>query len=173
MIGSEIYYKTLQKKYSRRINLDRKRILKVLDKLKFPHLNLKMPINIIGSDGKFTTAMNLITFIEASKKNTTFFSSPHLVDLIHRYRLKKNFISLKQIKKYERVIYNTGLKLTLFEALTMIYLLAANDQKNVDYNICEAGAGFSKDSTNLWDQPEAQVITNINLQHQDLLALKP
>ena len=72
MISSEIYYNNLQKKYSRRINLDRKRILKILDKLKFPHLNLKMPINIIGSDGKFTTAMNLITFIEASKKNTTF-----------------------------------------------------------------------------------------------------
>ena len=57
MISSEIYYKNLQKKYSRRINLDRKRILKVLDKLKFPHLNLKMPINVIGSDGKFTTVL--------------------------------------------------------------------------------------------------------------------
>ena len=172
MISSEIYYTNLQKKYSRRINLDRKRILKVLDKLKFLHLNLKMPINVIGSDGKFTTAMNLITFIEASKKNTTFFSSPHLVSLTHRYRLKKKFISLKQIKKYERIIYNTGLKLTLFEALTIIYLLAANDQKNVDYNICEAGAGFEKDSTNLWDEPKAQVITNINLQHQDLFGVK-
>ena len=54
----------------------------------------------------------------------------------------------------------------------MIYLLAANDQKNVDYNICEAGAGFSKDSTNLWDEPKAQIITNINLQHQDLFGVK-
>jgi len=98
MIGSEIYYKNLQKKYSRRINLDRKRILKVLDKLKFPHLNLKMPINVIGSDGKFTTAVNLITFIEASKKNTTFFSSPHLVSLNHRYRLKKNLFLLNRLK---------------------------------------------------------------------------
>ena len=172
MISSEIYYNNLQKKYSRRINLDRKRILKVLDKLKFPHLNLKMPINVIGSDGKFTTAMNLITFLEASEKNTTFFSSPHLVDLTHRYRLKKKFISLKQIKKYEKIFYNTGLKLTLFEGLTMIYLLAANDQKNVDYNICETGAGFEKDSTNLWDEPKAQVTTNINLQHQDLFGVK-
>ena len=99
MISSEIYYKNLQKKYSRRINLDRKRILKVLNKLKLPHLNLKMPINVIGSDGKFTTAKNLISFLEASKKNTTFFSSPHLVSLTHRYRLKKKFISLNQIKK--------------------------------------------------------------------------
>ena len=172
MISSEIYYKNLQKKYSRRINLDRKRILKVLNKLKLPHLNLKMPINVIGSDGKFTTAKNLISFLEASKKNTTFFSSPHLVSLTHRYRLKKKFISLNQIKKYEKIIYNTGLKLTLFEALTMIYLLAANDQKKIDYHCVESGAGFSKDSTNLWDQPKAQIITNINLQHQDLFGVK-
>ena len=90
MISSEIYYKNLQKKYSRRINLDRKRILKVLDKLKFPHLNLNNPINVIGSDGKFTTSINLISFLEANKKNTTFFSSPHLISLPQRYRLKTN-----------------------------------------------------------------------------------
>ncbi len=172
MISSEIYYKKLQKKYTRRINLDRKRILKVLNKLKFPHLNLNNPINVIGSDGKYTSSINLISFLEANNKNTTFFSSPHLVDLTHRYRLKKKFISLNQIKKYERIIYNTGLKLTLFEALTMIYLLAANDQKKIDYHICESGAGFSKDSTNLWDKPKAQIITNINLQHQDLFGVK-
>ncbi len=90
MISSEIYYKKLQKKYTRRINLDRKRILKVLNKLKFPHLNLNNPINVIGSDGKYTSSINLISFLEANNKNTTFFSSPHLVDLTHRYRLKKN-----------------------------------------------------------------------------------
>ena len=54
----------------------------------------------------------------------------------------------------------------------MIYLLAANDQKNISYNLVEAGAGFEKDSTNLWDHPKAQIITNINLQHQDLFKVK-
>ena len=71
----EIYYNQLQKKYTRKINLDKKRILKVLNKLKFPHLNLRNVINVIGSDGKFTSAMNLISFLEASKNNTTFFYS--------------------------------------------------------------------------------------------------
>ena len=172
MISSEIYYNKLQKKYSRKINLDRKRIFKVLKKLKFPHLNLKKPINLIGSDGKYTTGINLLNFIEANKKNTTFFQSPHLVSVCHRFRLKKKFINLNQIQKYEDIIDKTRLKLTLFEALTMIYLLAANDQKKVDYNICEAGAGFEADSTNLWEVPEAQIITNINLQHLDLFKVK-
>ena len=172
MISSEIYYNKLQKKYSRKINLDRKRIFKVLKKLKFPHLNLKKPINLIGSDGKYTTGINLLNFLEANKKNTTFFQSPHLVSVCHRFRLKKKFINLNQIQKYEDIIDKTHLKLTLFEALTMIYLLAANDQKKVDYNICEAGAGFEADSTNLWEVPEAQIITNINLQHLDLFKVK-
>ncbi len=172
MISSEIYYKKLQEKYTRKINLDRGRMLKVLKKLKFPHLNLRNPINVIGSDGKFTTAWNLINFIEASKKNTTFFSSPHLLSLTHRFRLKKKFISQTQIKKYENIIYKTGQKLTLFELLTMIYLLAANDQKRIAYNICEAGAGFEKDSSNLWENPKAQIITNINLQHLDLFKVR-
>ena len=172
MISSEIYYNKLLKKYSRKINLDRKRIFKVLKKLKFPHLNLKKPINLIGSDGKYTTGINLLNFIEANKKNTTFFQSPHLVSVCHRFRLKKKFINLNQIQKYEDIIDKTRLKLTLFEALTMIYLLAANDQKKIDYNICEAGAGFEADSTNLWEVPEAQIITNINLQHLDLFKVK-
>ena len=172
MISSEIYYNKLQKKYSRKINLDRKGIFKVLKKLNFPHLNLKKPINLIGSDGKYTTGINLLNFLEANKKNTTFFQSPHLVSVCHRFRLKKKFINLNQIQKYEDIIDKTRLKLTLFEALTMIYLLAANDQKKVDYNICEAGAGFEADSTNLWEVPEAQIITNINLQHLDLFKVK-
>ena len=172
MISSEIYYNKLQKKYSRKINLDRKRIFKVLKKLKFPHLNLKKPINLIGSDGKYTTGINLLNFLEANKKNTTFFQSPHLVSVRHRFRLKKKFINLNQIQKYEDIIDKTRLKLTLFEALTMIYLLAANDQKKIDYHICEAGAGFEADSTNLWQSPEAQIITNINLQHLDLFKVK-
>lgn len=172
MISSEIYYNYLQNKYSRKINLNRRRILKILQKLKRPHLNLKNPINFIGSDGKYTSATNLLYFLSAANKNTTFFQSPHLISLCHRFRLKNRFITLSEIKKYENVIQKTGLRLTLFEALTLIYLLAANDQKKIDYHLCEAGAGFEKDSTNLWDKPKAQIITNINLQHLDLFKVK-
>ena len=70
---------------------------------------------------------------EADKKNTTFFSSPHLVDMRHRIWLKNRFITLNEIKSYEKIISKTGLKLTLFEVITVIYLLAANDQKKISY----------------------------------------
>ena len=78
-------YKNLQKRYSRRINLDLERIKKVLTSLAFPHLELKNPINIIGSDGKMSTLTSLKYFFEAHKKNITTFTSPHLYDVRHRF----------------------------------------------------------------------------------------
>ena len=65
------------------------------------------------------------------------------------------------------MIESTGLQLTLFEMLTCVYILAAGQQKNIHYHLIEAGLLFKKDSTNLWTEPRAQIIANINFQHQD------
>ena len=160
-------YKNLQKRYSRRINLDLERIQKVLTALGFPHLELEQPINILGSDGKMSTITSLKFFLEAHNKKTTAFTSPHLYDVRHRFWLKNRFINLKEIKKYKEKVEKTGLKLTLFELLTCVYILSAKDQKNIDYHLIEAGLLFNKDSTNLWHEPKAQIVTNINYQHQE------
>ena len=160
-------YKNLQKRYSRRINLDLERIQKVLTTLAFPHLELKQVINILGSDGKMSTSASLQYFLEAYKKNVTTFSSPHLYDVKHRFWLKNKYISIREIKKYIKIIESTDLQLTLFELLTCVYILAAKSQKNVHYHLVEAGLLFKKDSTNLWPEPKAQIVTHINFQHQD------
>jgi len=165
--SSIILYKNLQKRYSRRINLDLERIQKVLASLSFPHLELENPINILGSDGKMSTLTSLRYFFEADKKNITAFTSPHLYDVRHRFWLKNKYITVKEIKKYTKLIESTNLRLTLFELLTCIYILAAKNQKNINYHLVEAGLLFKKDSTNLWTDPKAQIITNINFQHQD------
>ena len=164
---SIVLYKNLQKRYSRKINLDLERIQKVLTSLAFPHLELKNPINILGSDGKMSTLTSLKYFLEAHKKKITTFTSPHLYNVSHRFWLKNRYITLREIKKYTHLIEATGLKLTLFELLTCVYILAAKNQKNIDYHLIEAGLLFKKDSTNLWTDPKAQIITNINFQHQD------
>ena len=80
-------YKKLQKQYSRRINLDLTRIKKVLKKLKDPHLSIINPINVIGSDGKYSVLTSLKYFLESEKKSVTAFTSPHLFDLRHRFWL--------------------------------------------------------------------------------------
>jgi len=160
-------YKNLQKRYSRRINLNLERIQKVLAALSFPHLELKNPINILGSDGKMSTLTSLKYFLEAHKKKVTAFTSPHLYDVRHRFWLKNKYIASSEIKKYIKLIETTGMKLTLFELLTCVYILAAKNKKNINYHLVEAGLLFKQDSTNLWTEPKAQIITNINFQHQD------
>ena len=171
-------YKTLQKRYSRKINLDLRRVQKALTLLNFPQLELNQPINILGSDGKMSTLTSLLFFlkahrdknffvIEADKKRVCAFTSPHLYDFRHRFWLKNRYITIKEIKKYTKLIESRGLRLTLFELLTCVYILAAKDQKKIHYNLVEAGLLFKKDSTNLWSEPRAQIVTNINFQHQD------
>ena len=165
-------YKKLQKQYSKRINLDLNRINKVLKKLKNPHLDLKNPINILGSDGKFSVLTSLQHFLEADNKKVTTFTSPHLYDLRHRFWLKNKFISINKINKLKKIIEKTDVKLTLFEFLTCIYILAAKNEKNIKFNLIESGLLFKKDSTNLWKEPKIQIVTNVNYQHQDWVSPK-
>ena len=164
---STILYKKLQRQYSRRINLDLKRIKKVLEKLNNPEEQIDKVINVIGSDGKNSFLVSLKFFLEANKEKVNTFTSPHLYDVRHRFWLGNKFISLEEIKKYKKVIERTKLKLTLFELLTCIYILSATKTDSESYNLIESGLLFKKDSTNLWFDPLAQVITNINYQHQE------
>ena len=164
---SKKLYQKLQKQYSRRINLDLGRIKNVLGKLRNPENELNNVINIIGSDGKNSVLTSLKYFLEANKKKVNTFTSPHLYDIRQRFWLGNRFISLKEIKKYKNVIEKTRQKLTLFELLTCIYILAATKTDPNSYNIIESGLLFKKDSTNLWSYPLAQVVTNINYQHQE------
>ena len=115
-------YQKIQKQYSRRINLDLKRIKKVLIKLNNPEKKLNNVINIIGSDGKNATCMSLKYFLEADKKKVNIFTSPHLYDFRQRFLLDNKYISLKEIKKYKNDLEKTKQKLTLIELLTCIFI---------------------------------------------------
>ncbi len=165
-------YKKLQKRYSRKINLDLNRINKVLTKLNYPHLVLPNPINILGSDGKMSVLTSIKYLLEANKKKVNAFTSPHLYDFRHRFWLKDKYISLSKTKSLIKIIEKTKLRLTLFELLTCVYILAAKEQKNVSYNLVESGLLFKKDSTNLWEYPRAQILTNINFQHSEWIKPK-
>ena len=167
MKASQKFYQKLQKHYSRRINLDLERIKKVLKKLNNPEEKLNNIINIIGSDGKNTVLTSLKYFLEKNNQKVNTFTSPHLYDVRQRFYLGDRFISLKEIKKYKKIIERTNEKLTLFELLTCIYILAATKTDPGSYNLVESGLLFKKDSTNLWSSPLAQVVTNINYQHQE------
>ena len=160
-------YKKLQKQYSRKINLDLKRINFALKKLGNIHESIRNPINIIGSDGKYSTLKSLQYFIQENKEKVSTFTSPHLFDVRHRFWLKNKFIGINELKKNIKVIKKLKIKLTLFEVLTLVYYIAASKLKNISYSLCESGLLFKGDSTRVWSSPKCQIVTNINKQHME------
>ena len=159
------------KLFSKSVNFDLKRIKLILQKLNHPEKKLKNVINIIGSDGKYSLLTSLKYFIEANHQKTSAYISPSLKDIRERFWMGNNFLSYKEIKKTIKIIEKQKIRLTIFEALTVIFILNAST-KNNDYNLIEAGALFAKDSTNLFDFPKIQAIVNINKQHLNFLKKK-
>ena len=164
-------YKLLanHKLFNKTINFDLKRIKLVLKKLGHPERKMNNVINFLGSSGKFTTLHSVKYFIEANKQTTTSYISPSLRDIKERFWMGNRFLSHQEIKQSIKLISKFKVPLTIFEVLTVIYIIYASRQ-NTNYHLVEAGALFAKDSTNVFDFPLAQVIVNINKQHLNFLA---
>ena len=166
-------YKQLanHKLFNKTINFDLKRIKLVLKKLSHPERKLNNVINFLGSSGKFTTLHSVKCFIEANNQKTTAYISPSLRDIKERFWMGDRYLTHQEIKKSITLIAKLKVPLTIFEALTVIYIINASSQ-DTDYHLVEAGALFAKDSTNVFDFPLAQVIVNINKQHLNFLKKK-
>ena len=166
-------YKKLvnHKLFSKSINFDLKRIKLVLRKLGHPEKKLKNVINIIGSDGKYSLLTSLKYFIENNHQTSAAYISPSLKDIRERFWMGNEYLSYNEIKKTIKIIEKQKINLTVFEALTVIFIINAA-KKNNDYTLVEAGALFAKDSTNIFDFPKIQAVVNINKQHLNFLKKK-
>jgi len=166
-------YKQLanHKLFNKTINFDLKRIKLVLKKLGHPEKKLNNVINFLGSSGKYTTLYSLKSFIEANNQTVSSYISPSLRDIKERFWMGNRFLTHQEIGQSVKLIAKLKVPLTIFEVLTVIYIIHASRQ-NTDYHLVEAGALFAKDSTNVFDFPLAQVIVNINKQHLNFLKKK-
>ena len=153
------------KLFNKTINFDLKRIKLVLKKLNHPERKLNNVINILGSSGKFTTLHSLKCFIEHNNQTATAFISPSIKNISERFWMGDRYLSDKEIRYSIKIIEKQKIPLTIFEVLTVVFILNASKQ-NVNYNLIEAGALFAKDSTNVFNFP---VIVNINKQHLNFL----
>ncbi len=159
------------KLFNKSINFDLRRIKLILQKLKYPEKKLKNVINIIGSDGKYSLLTSLKFFIEANQQKVSAYISPSLKDIKERFWMGDRFLNYEEIRNSIKIIEKQKINLTIFEALTVIYILNASKRNN-DFNLIEAGALFAKDSTNLFDFPKIQAVVNINKQHLNFLKKK-
>ena len=159
------------KLFKKSVNFDLKRIKLILKKLDHPEKKLKNVVNIIGSDGKYSLLTSLKYFIEANNQTTSAYISPSLKNITERFWMGKRYLSLKRISDSIKIIEKQKVNLTIFEALTVVFIINAAENDN-DFNLIEAGALFAKDSTNLFDFPKLQAIVNINKQHLNFLKRK-
>ena len=159
------------KLFNKSINFNLKRIKLVLRRLGNPENKLKNVINIIGSDGKYSLLTSLKYFIEANNQKVSAYISPSLKEIKERFWMGSDFLSYRDIQQSIKKIENQKIKLTIFEVLTVIFILNAA-KKNNDYNLIEAGALFDKNSKNVFNFPIIQEIVNINKQHLNFLKKK-
>ncbi len=159
------------KLFNKSVNFGLKRIKLALSLLGHPEKNLKNVISVIGESGKFTTLFSLKSFIEANNQKVTAHISPSIQDIKERFYMSKKYLTHNEIKKTIKKIEKLNIPLTVFECLTLVYIINAS-KINADYNIQETGALWRLDSNNVNDFPRLQICTNINKQHLNFLKKK-
>ena len=120
------------KLFNKRIKFGLKRIKLALSKLDHPEKKLNNVISVLGESGKFTTLFSLKSFIEANGQTVSTYISPSIQDIRERFYMGKRYLTYKEIKDTIKKIEKLKIPLTVYEVLTLVYVINASKQ-NVDY----------------------------------------
>ncbi len=126
-------------------------------------------VHIAGTNGKGSTSHMLAAILSAAGYKTGLYTSPHLVDFRERIRIDGKPVAQDFVVDF--VAQHQGLiedvQPSFFEITVAMAFTAFAEQK-VDIAVIETGLGGRLDSTNVIT-PELSIITNISLDHTDLL----
>jgi len=163
--SAERYIESLEL-FGMQFGLERMRAL--LDKLGHPERQFDA-IHVVGSNGKSSTVRFAEALLEGEGIRTGAYLSPHLTTFRERIRIGGQTISEPA---YERAVHDVmeavGDGVTQFEALTAA-ALQAFAQAGVQWAVVEAGLGGRLDATNVLSRSRVQVLTNVSLEHSELL----
>ena len=126
-------------------------------------------IHIAGTNGKGSVSNMLASVLQQAGYQVGLYTSPHLADFRERIRVNGEMISKQKVVnfvgKYRKDMEE--LDLSFFEmttALAFDYFA----QSDVEVAVIETGLGGRLDATNIVI-PAVSVITNVGLEHTDLL----
>lgn len=126
-------------------------------------------IHIAGTNGKGSTSHMLAAILQKSGFKTGLYTSPHLLDFRERIRINGKDISeqwvVDFVDNYRSAIEE--IQPSFFE-ITVAMAFLAFAEVEVDIAVIETGLGGRLDSTNIIT-PVLSIITNIGLDHTDLL----
>jgi dihydrofolate synthase / folylpolyglutamate synthase len=127
-------------------------------------------LHIAGTNGKGSVAAMLSAVLNLAGYPVGLYTSPHLVSMRERFRLRDREISdagLLHLINRVRSVVDAAEPPTFFEFVTAMAILYFLEEK-ADPIILETGMGGRLDATNIV-QPVVSVITNISRDHQDYL----
>lgn len=157
-----------QKQGKTAFNAKLDKILQFSAHLDFPHKKFKS-IHVAGTNGKGSSSHMLAAILQEAGYTVGLYTSPHLKDFRERIRINgkpasKNFV-IDFIKN--NLDFLDDHQLSFFE-MTVAMAFDYFAKEKVDIAIIEVGLGGRLDSTNII-QPEVSLITNIGLDHTDML----
>lgn len=131
-------------------------------------------VHVTGSNGKGSVCAMLESILTSAGFRVGLYTSPHLVDVRERIRFNKKNISSSDFYKWVSHVWNCAKKAGLDEDLTYFELLTAVAffyfaETKTELAVIEVGLGGRLDATNVIPSPEVCVITNIALEHTEIL----
>lgn len=157
------------------VKLGNERFLTLLERLGNPQTQLPV-VHIAGTKGKGSTTAMAASVLLATGAKVGMYLSPYVYDVRERIQIDGEMISREDFARWMTAIrpHVEALEATEhgptteFELKTAIGLCYFAEQ-SVDYVVLEVGLGGRLDATNVIPKPLVTVITNIGLDHTELL----
>jgi dihydrofolate synthase/folylpolyglutamate synthase len=150
------------------IKKDLVNITKLCEALGDPYKKFRS-VHIAGTNGKGSTSHMMAAILQQSGYRVGLYTSPHLIDFRERIRINGQQVEkewvVNFVEKHSKLIEQV--QPSFFE-ITVAMAFTAFAEQEVDFAIIETGLGGRLDSTNIIE-PVLSVITNISLDHTDLL----
>lgn len=145
-------------------------IRKALVELGDPQERIGRAVHLTGTNGKGSTGAFIRAMAEAAGLSVNVFTSPHLMRVNERIRVRGRLVSDETLADVLDDIGRRTQALTYFEALTAAaFCLFAENR--ADLTIIEVGAGGATDATNVMSRPAACVVTPISRDHETMFGV--
>lgn len=134
------------------------------------HKDLKV-VHVGGTNGKGSVCAMVASVLTAAGHRTGLYTSPHLVRFTERIQVDGREIAGDELARaMERVrpALDKFPEATYFEVATLVALRHFADA-GVDVVVLEVGLGGRLDATNVFERPLVTVLTNVSLEHTEIL----
>ncbi len=143
----------------------------LLAKLGNPEKKLRF-VHVAGTNGKGSTAAMLASILRAAGYRTGLYTSPYIMRFHERMQVDGGEITdgeltgiTEYVKPFAETIADKPTEFELVSCIAFEFFM----RRKCDIVVLEVGMGGELDSTNVIPAPEAAVITNIGLDHTEVL----